>query len=128
MCRGNMVPVPDDSHYLTTLVIKDLDTSIKSQGWTNNHFCFHNQVPTIRVFWEVIPCNLVFVYENILIFTVVKTYDRINFLMIISESTFLLWESPINLDTHWHLTMGYGIKTSDWTSCIHTAQCSDLQQ
>jgi len=74
MCQGNMVPVPDDSHYLTTLVMQDLDTSIKSHGWTNNHFCFHNQVPTISVFWEVILCNLVSVYEkNILIFTVVNT-------------------------------------------------------
>lgn len=24
-----------------------------------------------------------------------------------------------------HLMMGYGTRTSHWTSCIHTAQCSD---
>jgi len=74
ICQGNMVPLHDDSHCLTTLVIQDPDTSIKSHGWMNNYFCFHNQVPTIRVFWEVIPCHLVFVYKkNILIFTVVGT-------------------------------------------------------
>jgi hypothetical protein len=69
-----MVPVHDDSQYLTTLVIQDPDTSIKSHGSKNNHFCFHNQVPTIRVFWKVIACQLVSVYEkNILTFTVVRT-------------------------------------------------------
>jgi len=29
MCHGNMVPVHDDSHYLTTLVIQGPDTSVK---------------------------------------------------------------------------------------------------